>query len=186
MQIVLASKSPRRRELFSIISRHFIAIEADVDESIVEGLSAKELAERLAKLKCEKAVESYRNSVVIGCDTLVELDGAIFGKPVDREDAVRMLRALSGNSHNVHTGVCVALPGDSFSFSCMTKVTFNEMDDEEIREYVDSKDPFDKAGSYGIQGMAARYIKGIEGDYFNVLGLPISMLYRELRDRKIV
>lgn len=184
--IVLVSASPRRRKLFTAICPDFITAEADIDESLFLFLPAKEQVIKLAEAKCKKKAAEFKNSIVVGCDTLIELNDAVFGKPADREDAIRMLRLLSGRTHNVHTGVYVISPDESVTLHCMTKVSFYEMSGSEIEEYVDTGEPFDKAGSYGIQGMAARYIRGIEGDYFNVLGLPVSMLYQEFRRLGIV
>ncbi len=185
-QIILASKSPRRRELFSLITRDFLAVEADVDEHVYSALPAKEQAEKLALSKCLFAAERYPESIVVGCDTLVELGGVVFGKPLDEADAARILKALSGNTHNVYTGAAIRLPSETVSFCQKTEVTFLPMTDREIEEYVLTGDPLDKAGAYGIQGMAARYIRGITGDYFNVLGLPISEIYHLLRNRNFV
>ncbi|MCL2539646.1 MAG: Maf family protein [Oscillospiraceae bacterium] len=186
-KIVLASQSPRRRELFKLISEDFLVVEAMIEESLFSGESAGEQALKLAEMKCLRVCEKYPFDVVIGCDTLVELRGEVFGKPSDEEDAVRMLKALSGNTHSVFTGVCIRFPGEkTVRLCCKTKVSFWEMEEREMREYTASGDPLDKAGAYGIQGMAARYIREICGDYFNVMGLPVSSIYRELRARSII
>jgi len=185
-RVVLASKSPRRRELFSRIIEEFLTVETKVDESLFDALSAEEQAMKLAEMKCRAVSGAYPDDIIIGCDTLVELKGKVFGKPFDEEDAVRMLKELSGNTHVVCTGVCIRFPLEYLRFCCKTEVSFFEMDEGEINEYVSSGDPLDKAGAYGIQGVAARYVKGIKGDYFNVMGLPVSMIYRELHARKIV
>ena len=186
MKIILASKSPRRRGLFSIITEQFATVETNVDEGIFSSLPAKEQSEGLAKLKCRTAFAKFPDAVVIGCDTLVESDGEVFGKPIDRNDAFRMLRRLSNATHNVYTGVAIASPEFFCCFSCCTEVFFREMSNDEINAYIDSGEPFDKAGGYGIQGMAARYIRGVSGDYFNVMGLPVSMIYGILHENGIV
>ena len=186
-QIVLSSKSPRRREMFSVIAKDFLTVFADVDEGFFCELDAESQTVNLARMKCLAVAKDYPEAVVVGCDTLVELQGTVFGKPVDEKDARRMLAALSGNTHNVYTGVCIYFSdADTVSFSCKTEVTFHCVNKREMDEYIASGDSFDKAGAYGIQGMAARYIKEIKGDYFNVLGLPVSAIYRQLRGRGII
>ena len=184
--IVLASKSPRRRELFSYICGEFISCETDIDETAYCDLCAQQQVLRLAEDKCVAAAEIYDSAVVIGCDTLVELDGRVMGKPRDRKEAFEMVKELSGKTHRVYTGVAIWISGEITRFSVETEVTFRSMDDDEITEYIASGDSDDKAGAYGIQGMAARYIEGIKGDYFNVMGLPISTIYSILRKRRIV
>ena len=184
--IILASNSPRRQSLFSLITNDFRVIIKSADESGYNHLPVEQRVVKLAEIKCLAVAEDNPDSVVIGSDTLVELSGEVFGKPMDSADASRTLKVLSGNTHNVYTGVYISLPGERFGFSCLTEVTFRDMDVSEISGYIASGEPFDKAGSYGIQGIAARYIEHIKGDYFNVLGLPVSRLYSELKCRDIV
>jgi len=197
--LVLASASPRRQELLRNGGIPFTVQPADVDETPLLGESARDYAERLAR---EKAVTVWRGrprDLVLGADTVVVVGEKILGKPVDAEDAARMLRMLSGKEHQVITGVClVSQAGRDQGFgisnekmgaencevrtaSETTLVTMSELSDEEIREYVATGEPMDKAGAYAIQGMASRWIPRIEGDYSNVVGLPVARVYRMLR-----
>jgi septum formation protein len=198
--LVLASASPRRRELLRCAGISFIVQPADIDETPLAGEAPRECAERLAR---EKALAVWRDrpeDIVLGADTIVVVDEAILGKPADAEDAARMLRLLSGRVHRVITGVCVvgAVPGEAVasgqgagdsesvvrSGSETTLVTMNDLSEEEIRDYVASGEPMDKAGAYAIQGMASRWIPRIEGDHSNVVGLPVALVYRMLCARR--
>ena len=153
------------------------------------GEAPRECAERLAREKALAVARMRPRDVVLGADTIVVVDGAILGKPIDAEDAVRMLRRLSARVHQVITGVCLVKPGlrgqgsaaQIQTASETTLVTMNEFSDEEIREYVETGEPMDKAGAYAIQGMASRWIPRIEGDYGNVVGLPLALVYGMLR-----
>lgn len=176
--LILASKSPRRKELLSIITEDFVIRTADVDESLPCNIEPDKAVEYLSKIKAEP----FNNGVdtVIGADTVVAVDGKILGKPKDRDDAYNMLRMLSGKYHSVFTGVTVIKPTGSITFSVETKVNFFDLTDDEINAYIDTSEPYDKAGSYGIQGRGALLVKKIEGDYFNVVGLPVSTLKRYL------
>ena len=187
MRYILASASPRRRELFSLICPDFEVIVSAADESSVRADSPSELCMELASLKCHAVAEEHPDSVVIGADTIVCVDGEILGKPADRDDAERMLRMLSGRSHHVLTGLCICSYGKTVctDFSD-TEVVFKELTDEEIEEYIDSGDPFDKAGAYGIQNGAARFCRKIDGDFFNVVGLPVNRLYELLRENSLI
>jgi len=183
--LVLASASPRRQELLHTAGISFAVQPADVDETPLAGELPRDCAERLAR---EKALAVWRvrpQDVVLGADTIVVVDEAILGKPRDAEDAARMLRMLSGRAHYVITGVCLAGPGEgeARTSSESTLVTMSELSDDEIRAYVATGEPMDKAGAYAIQGMASRWIPRIEGDYSNVVGLPVARVYRMLRDR---
>ena len=187
MDIVLASASPRRSELLKQIGLEFRVCVSNAEEVIHH----KEPSEVVKELSVQKATAVYellqgRQEVcdlIIGADTVVACDGKILGKPETKEDAVGMLRLLQGRSHEVYTGVCLihGRTGARKSFFEETKVVFCPMTEEEITEYVNTKDCMDKAGSYGIQGFCARYIKGIEGDYNNVVGLPVCRLYQEIK-----
>jgi septum formation protein len=193
--LILASASPRRQELLRAAGISFAVQPADVDETPLAGEGARECAERLAR---EKALTVWRmrpQDVVLGADTIVVVDGAILGKPVDGDDAARMLRMLSGRQHEVITGVCVAGPGRHGSSvdvapeslkvaSETTVVTISAIPESEIQDYVATGEPMDKAGAYAIQGMASRWIPRIEGDYSNVVGLPVALVYRMLRERR--
>jgi septum formation protein len=185
--LVLASASPRRQELLRNAGIAFITQPADVDETPLNGESAQECAERLAREKALSIAQSRPQDIVLGADTVVVVGGEILGKPLHAEDAVRMLRLLSGRQHQVITGVCIvrANPRNPESVrvaSETTAVTMSELSEQEIREYVATGEPMDKAGGYAIQGMASRWIPRIEGDYSNVVGLPIALVYRMLRE----
>ena len=193
-RIILASASPRRRELLSLVTDNFEVLTADVDERAAEikmeedGVPALRVSEHLAEIKA-KAVydtlteEEKENSIVIGADTSVILDNIIFGKPANREEAVNMLSLLSGHTHVVATGVCIFAGQEKLVFTEETRVEFNELDDYQkalIEAYIDTGSPFDKAGGYGIQDMGALLVKCIDGDYANVVGFPVSRLARKL------
>jgi len=176
--LILASASPRRRELLSTLDLDFEVKVPDVDESLRAGESPKEYVERLAKMKA--AAVSADGSIVIAADTVVVCDDVILGKPEDAEEAKAMLRSLSGRSHKVITGVCVQNTEGCVVFSIGTVVTFRALDEEEIGMYVKSGEPLDKAGAYAIQGKAASMVTSINGSYTNVVGLPLSAIYKTL------
>lgn len=211
--LVLASASPRRQELLRNAGISFTVQPADVDETPLAGEPPRECAERLAREKALAVWRTRPQDLVLGADTIVVVDETILGKPVDADDAARMLRLLSGRVHRVITGVCVAeavasrqlpvagqatpqaaLPrrnsyeilrtenGELRTASETTLVTMSELSDEEIRDYVATGEPMDKAGAYAIQGVASRWIPRIEGDYSNVVGLPVALVNRMLRE----
>ena len=183
--IVLASQSPRRAELLRNAGIAFRVQPADIPEQKLPEESPADYVQRLARDKARAVyARSTKDSIVLGADTTVVLDGGVLEKPLDAEDAARMLRLLSGRSHSVLTGVC--LKGKDFEDVRMesTEVRFAKISEAEIREYVASGEPMDKAGAYGIQGMASRWSERIEGDYFNIVGLPIPLVYRMLREQK--
>ena len=175
---ILASASPRRRELFGLISDDFRIVPSNAEETAPDGIAAENLPERLARLKAGDIAAKYPFDTVIGADTVVILDGKVLGKPENPEDAVRMLTALSGKRHKVITGCAVCKNGACRSFSSVTEVEFYPLDDREISDYVATGEPLDKAGAYGIQGRGALFVKSINGDYFNVVGLPVATLRR--------
>lgn len=177
--IILASKSPRRKELLSFITTDFTVKSADVDETLPQGITPDKAVEYLSKIKAEPF--KNENDIVIGADTVVALDGKILGKPRDDADAFATLKMLSGREHSVFTGVSVIKGEKIETFSVQTKVKMFELTDEEIEEYIATDEPFDKAGSYGIQGKGSLLVEKIDGDYFNVVGLPISRLNRVLK-----
>ncbi len=188
MNIILASASPRRAELFRQMNLTFIIDPSDVDENGHDGLSPKKLVKRLASLKGEDVASRHKNALVVAADTIVCLDQQILGKPANAEDASDMLNRLSGRSHFVHSGVWVAFVNDagaieiSFSFSDRTKVTFSPLSQSEIDSYVSGGSPLDKAGAYGIQDdYGALFVKKISGDYYNVVGFPMNSFYQNLR-----
>jgi len=205
--LVLASASPRRQELLRNAGISFTVQPADIDETPRDGESAKDCAERLAREKALAVSHSQPESYVLGADTIVVVKGAILGKPSGADEAARMLRLLSGREHEVITGVCLVgpakpAPGEHRSelrtenremrtrfedtASETTLVTMSEMSGEEICAYVATGEPMDKAGAYAIQGIASRWIPRIEGDYSNVVGLPVALVWRMLRERKLI
>lgn len=177
--IILASQSPRRRELFRYITENFKAVSSDVDESLPQGISPSDAVLHLSKIKAEP----FRNDddIVIGADTVVALDGTILGKPQDDDDAVKMLKSLSGREHSVFTGVTILSKDKEKSFFVETRVKFFPLRDEDISAYIETREHVDKAGAYGIQGFGSLFAEKIDGDYFNVVGLPVSRLNRELK-----
>ena len=198
IHIILASASPRRRELMQQISLDFEVRVSDVEEKVTSTVP-EVVVQELSRQKAEAVAEMLLSqkaeaTLVLGADTIVACDGAILGKPKDAADAARMLTLLSGRAHEVYTGVTFVsanpVSGDSdlasvnrqvHTFYECTRVHFAPMTAEEIAEYVATGDPLDKAGAYGIQGFCARYITGIEGDYNNVVGLPVGRVYQELK-----
>jgi septum formation protein len=186
--LVLASASPRRQELLRNAGIEFTVQAADIPETPQPGESPQDCAQRLAREKALAVSRLRPNDPVLGADTIVVVDRQILGKPHNQNDAARMLRQLSGRKHQVITGVCVARPGEpspNTSFESTT-VEMGKISDEEIAEYVASGEPMDKAGAYAIQGIASRWISRIEGDYFNVVGLPVSLVYRMLQEGQAV
>ena len=182
MGVILASKSPRRRELLSMLGIDFDVITEEVDETINEALPLADEIMRLSRLKAAAVADKASDTdIVIAADTVVSLDGKVFGKPKDSEDAKRMLGALSGKTHKVVTGVTVTSGGRRDTRSMETDVTFRNLTQTEIDEYVKTGDPLDKAGAYALQGISSIFVRGISGDHFNVYGLPLSMLSDMLR-----
>jgi septum formation protein len=182
--LVLASKSPRRAEILRAVGWEFQIMAADIDETRIASEDAVSYVKRLAQTKAETVARKIDAGIVLGADTVVVIDGAILGQPRDDQDARRMLKLLSGNWHEVLTGVALARAGQTFPTSVdyeTTRVRFAEMSDEEIDWYVSTGEPRGKAGAYGIQGPAALFIEEIEGDYFNVVGLPIRLVYEMSR-----
>jgi len=181
MRMILASASPRRRELLEKLQIPFEVIVSDCDESLTDDIAAEQAAEILAVRKASAVAKDYPDAVVIGADTTVVLGDEILGKPKDQADCKRMLHLLSDNVHKVITGTAVFWEGHSFSFSTETLVQFYPLSEAEIDSYSASGEPYDKAGSYGIQGLGALLVRGIHGDYFNVVGLPVARLRHELK-----
>jgi septum formation protein len=199
MSLVLASASPRRQELLRAAGVAITVQPTNIPETPKDGEAPRVFAERLAWEKAWAVFKERPNDFVLGADTIVVVEGKILGKPRDAADAARMLRLLSGRTHEVTTGVCLMGPraasqatatenakgeatlGDTRSET--TLVTMNELSDDEIKAYVQTGEPMDKAGAYAIQGMASRWIPRIEGDYANVVGLPVALVYRMLRER---
>ncbi|MEY9091497.1 nucleoside triphosphate pyrophosphatase [Paenibacillus sp. RC84] len=184
IKLILASSSPRRQELLKGMGLDFEIISSDADETVEESLGPREIVETLAVRKAEAVSASLPGSyapdrtVIIGSDTIVVLGGEVLGKPKDERDALRMLSALQGQTHEVFSGVaCLSADRRNVSVSHRrTKVTMKAMDEQRILRYIGTGEPSDKAGAYAIQGIGATLIEGIEGDYFNVVGLPVSLL----------
>ena len=178
--IVLASASPRRQELLGLICEDFDVCVSDVEESVPEGIELYSQPEYLARLKALEVAKKYPQSIVIGADTSVFADNMVLGKPKNEEDAFKMLSALSGKKHLVITGCAIVKESIVHSFSVTTEVEFYELNDKQILDYIATKDCMDKAGSYGIQTGGVFFVKGINGDYNNVVGLPVAELKRQL------
>ena len=192
-KLIMASQSPRRREILEQVGFDFSVIPSDVEEKPGGTLPDEVVIE----LSLQKAMDVYQknndNVVVIGADTVVSVDNKIMGKPADRDEAFLMLKTLQGRTHQVYTGVSLVWDhednGDKFgqfSFCECTYVTFFPMTDREIREYISTGECDDKAGSYAIQGICAKYISKIDGDYNNVVGLPVARLYQEMKKRGLI
>lgn len=177
-QLVLASGSPRRAEILTSVEWPFKKIVPDVDETEQAGESPEDYVTRLAKEKAEAVAKESPDSIVLGADTTVVINDHILGKPIDTADARRMIRMLAGNWHDVLTGVAVVKNSSTSVAIQRTSVKFSSMTESEIEYLVDRGDPLDKAGAYAVQAQAALFIEGIKGDYWNVVGLPISLVYR--------
>lgn len=182
--LILASGSPRRRELMSQVGLDFTVVTSDADENIKE-MEPEDYVRELSSIKAQSVLEQYADKddsvIVISADTIVYHKGEILTKPKDEEDAFRILKSLEGQIHQVYTGVTICSTHKNVSFYEKTDVWVYDMTDEEIRDYISTGEPMDKAGAYGIQGKFAAYIKGIEGDYNNVVGLPVARLVHELK-----
>lgn len=177
-KLILASGSPRRAEILNSVGWEFTKHVADIDESERNGESPEDYVVRLACEKAAAVAHQYPGEIVLGADTTVVIDGRILAKPFDLDDARRMLRILSGNWHEVLTGIAVARDGDVSSGIQSTRVKFAPMSEAEVNFLAERGDPLDKAGAYAVQAQAALFIEGIEGDYWNVVGLPVSLVYR--------
>ena len=181
MRIILASQSPRRRELLERMGiRDFEVLPARGEELADPSLPPAELVEELSRRKCAEVAALRPGGLVIGADTVVSIDGQVLGKPRDRAEAERMLRALSGRQHTVYTGVTVLYNGTAETGSERTSVRFRPLTDGDITRYIATGEPMDKAGAYGIQGYGSVLVEGISGDYYNVMGLPVCRLARML------
>lgn len=181
-KIILASKSPRRKELLSEMGITFDIYSKEIEEHLDPDVEPARAVEKLAEEKAQAVFDECWDAIVIGADTVVCVDHEILGKPKDREDARRMLEKLSGSTHQVIGGVALLSKEKRIVFSCVTTVHFYELSEEQILAYIDSNEPMDKAGAYGIQGLGKQFVEGIEGDYFNVVGLPVSRVLRALKE----
>ena len=183
MELILASRSPRRRELLERMGlRDFRIVTPDIDEHMEREMPPEELVRRISAEKARAVREQVGgDAIVIAADTVVALDGAVLGKPADELEAFKMLSTLSGNRHQVYTGLTVLRGEEIHTVSEETTVSFRELSEEEIECYIRTGEPADKAGAYGIQGYGALLVDGIQGDYYNVMGLPVCRLGRILR-----
>ncbi len=181
-RFIVASASPRRREILENAGYTFEIIPSDADETVEEGLSPEETVCELSRRKALSVLSANPDAVVFGCDTVVALDGQILGKPENDEDAKRMLRTLSGRRHTVSTGVCIADGNNIKTFFNTTQVEFYPLSEETVESYVCTGECSDKAGAYGIQGYGRVLVKEIKGDYFSVMGLPVSETARVLKE----
>ena len=182
--LVLASASPRRQELLRNAGITFEVQPAHITENSLPGETAKDCAERLAREKALAVARQRPHDCVLGADTVVVVDGQLLGKPSDTAAAARMLRMLSGRQHQVITGVCLVVDGKPSVASETTLVTMTEITGQEIADYIATGEPMDKAGAYAIQGIASRWIPRIEGDYSNVVGLPVALVFRIMQERR--
>ncbi|MDR9795908.1 Maf family protein [Aeribacillus pallidus] len=181
-RLILASSSPRRKELLKLLGIPFAVIESNLEERLDEEAEPEKAIQKLAFQKAFHVAERYKDAYVIGADTAVILENRILGKPKDRRDAYYILKSLSGKTHTVLTAVSIIHGEKHTTFSESTKVTFWPLSDDEILEYIETNEPMDKAGAYGIQHFGSLLVKKIDGDYFTVVGLPVSRLYRELKN----
>ncbi|WP_042459197.1 Maf family protein [Neobacillus dielmonensis] len=179
--LILASSSPRRKELLENLRIPFAISSSNVDESFNPDLPPDEVVMELAHRKAQAVFEKNPDAFVIGSDTIVVADNRFLGKPADEAEAFQILKGLSGSQHEVYTGVSIVSPANSVRFYEKTEVWFWELTDDEIRSYVKSGEPLDKAGAYGIQGLGSMLVKKINGDYFAVVGLPVARTVRELK-----
>ena len=188
LKIILASKSSRRKHLLSRILNNFKVIDSKLDESKVKIEKPSKYCKKLAQLKARKIAQNHTNDIIIGADTIVYFKKKILGKPKDYNEASNMLKKLSGQTHTVYTGVSILSINQNLNinFSEKTNVTFYEISDNQIDWYITNNNPYDKAGSYGIQDGSQLFVKNINGNYENVIGLPISKIYRYFIELKVI
>lgn len=186
MRIILASESPRRRELLALMGLDFTVVTSNVEETAPEGASAEETVRALALQKAQAVAALHPDDCVIGADTVVELGGDILGKPHTPENAKRYLLRMQGRRHIVYTGVAVITGGKADVRCCRTDVTFCPMSEAEIDWYVSTGEPLDKAGAYGVQGPGGVFVDRVEGNYFNVMGMPLPLLYQMLKNAGVL
>ncbi|MBR5233016.1 MAG: septum formation inhibitor Maf [Clostridia bacterium] len=180
MKIILASASPRRKELLTLAGIEYEVIVSQCEETLPDGITPDKAVEELARQKAEDVFSRNTDALIIAADTVVALGNTILGKPKDEEDAFNMLSSLSGRRHTVFTGVCIRTKDKTDIFHVATQVEFYDLTEKEIKDYIATKEPMDKAGAYGIQGKGFALVKGIHGDYFNVVGLPLAETIRHL------
>lgn len=181
MEIILASLSPRRHEILDLVKIPHKVVPSHSEERVKDYSNPSNVVLEISYQKAYEVSKLYKDDIVIGADTIVVIDDKILGKPSDQNDAISMLQRLSGRAHQVLTGVTVILKNKVYQFVEISEVTFYEMSNEEIIDYINNEMVYDKAGSYAIQGMCAKYIKSIKGDYYNIVGLPIGRLNQLLK-----
>ena len=179
-RLIVASASPRRRELLAQAGFEFLVEPSDADETLADFVTPAMAVEQLAERKARSVAEKHSGDVVLGCDTIVALDGEKLGKPQSADDAKAMLRRLSGQTHTVYTGVCITDGTRTERFVSATDVTFYPLSAQTIDDYVATGEPMDKAGAYGIQGLGSVLVQSFSGDYFTVVGLPLAQCARVL------
>lgn len=179
--IILASNSPRRKEILNMLGIDFKCIPSSVDENVDDSVKISDIAETLAYRKASDIFKTHTKDIVIGADTVVVCENNVLGKPVNSDDSKRMLKLLSGKEHSVLTGVSIISKDNSVSFTVASTVEFYNLTDNEIDWYISTGEPADKAGSYAIQGLGAKFIKSLNGDFYSVMGLPAARLYQELK-----
>ena len=182
MNIILASASPRRKELLALADIKYTVIPSECEEILPDNITPAQAVEELARQKADDVFKRYPDCMIIAADTVVALGNTILGKPKDDEDAFNMLSFLSGKIHTVYTGVCIKTAEKEDVFHVATDVEFYDLTEKEILDYIATKEPCDKAGSYGIQGKGSLLVKGIHGDYFNVVGLPLAETVRRINN----
>ncbi len=185
MRLILASQSPRRKEILESVGLKFDIMPVDADESLPEGIEGADAVTMLARRKAKALYDAHpelADSVILAADTLVECFGEILGKPADKDDARRMLTMLCGCGSAVHTGICIGYKGKFATAVETAYVTFDEMSEQEIEDYISTDEPYDKAGGYAVQGRAALYIAGVTGDWYSVVGLPIHTVKNLLEE----
>lgn len=183
MEIILGSNSPRRKELLELLGYKFKVVSPNVDEN-VDNTNLVEMVEEIASRKAYSLSNNYKDCLIICADTIVVVDNMYLGKPKDSSDAFSMIKKLQNNVHQVYTAVVVIYKDKKYQFTSKTDVYVDPITETEIHEYISTIEPYDKAGGYGIQGQFARYIERIDGDYYNVMGLPISKLDRLIKEIK--
>lgn len=180
-KLILASKSPRRKELLSLLKIPFEIVSADIDEKINENNDLRKEIEKLSYQKANAVFVNNRDAIVIGSDTIVRINNQVLGKPKSKQQAKQMLQTLSNNTHEVITAVSIIKDNNIETFSKIAKVTFYELTDKEIGDYIDTNEPMDKAGAYAIQGIGSKFVKSINGDFYTIMGLPIGELYHRIQ-----
>ena len=182
LTVILASASPRRIELIKKITDDFTVIPSAVDETVNENIAAEDIPVLLSQRKALDIAKGHPDDTVIGCDTVVISSGKVLGKPTDKDDARRMITELSGHGHTVITGVTIVHKGKAVSFPEITEVVFHTIYESDIEEYINTKEPYDKAGAYAVQGLAGKFVKELIGDYYNVVGFPVNRIRNTLKE----